>query len=185
MVATYINPTTLKLRDPQSTSSIYKVNSISASTPKTDTMTTPTYSHDETIAAITKYYTFLTTLPYIPSHALHHAPKSGWETLNTTALQARGRSSKVLALLRHLPYLEHEDAAGGWTIAEGYVAIQYQRGNLYSDATEDMRDLPGHVIPLAEMSDREGTCLLLDTQTGQLELQLAFWMRIRGVEVTD
>lgn len=126
-----------------------------------------TYSQDETVAAITDYYKFFTKLPYVDPSALHLAPSGGWPSINGTELRKRGKTAEAIELLRHLPYLQHESACDNWTIDAGCVCIQYHKGVCYKDITDDTKRLPDHVIPIAQMADRNGHYLLLDTHTGE------------------
>ncbi|CAD0107401.1 unnamed protein product, partial [Aureobasidium uvarum] len=131
-------------------------------------MTSLSYSRPETIAAITDFYTFYIKLPYLDPGALVFAPTSGWTTIDTTELKARGKTDEVIDLLRHLPYLSHPSTRGGWTIDQGCSHIQYHKGVCYNNTSSAIKHLPSHVIPIAEATDREGMYLILDTFTGNI-----------------
>ncbi|KAH0278420.1 hypothetical protein KCU91_g2485, partial [Aureobasidium melanogenum] len=132
-------------------------------------MISTTYSRDQTIAAITDFYKFYIRLPYLDPNALVLAPKDGgWPNIDTTELRNRGRSDEVIELLCHLPYIEHPDFRGGWTIDLGSECIQYHKGACYNDSPDLIKALPGHVIPIANPTDRNGCYMLLDTQTGKI-----------------
>ncbi|KAG9567447.1 hypothetical protein KCU71_g3796, partial [Aureobasidium melanogenum] len=132
-------------------------------------MTSTTYSRDETVAAITEFYKFYIRLPYIDPNALVLAPEDGgWPNIDATELRNRGKSDEVIELLRHLPYIEHPSFRGGWTIDSGSDCIQYHKGACYNDSPDLIKSLPGHVIPIADPTDRDGYYLLLDTQSGKI-----------------
>lgn len=132
-------------------------------------MTSPKHSRDETVAAITDFCKFYIRLPYLNPDALVLAPKdSGWPNIDATELKARGKTDDAIELLRHLPYIEHPSFRGGWTIDLGSECIQYHRGACYNDSPDLIKSLPGHVIPVANPTDRDGYYLLLDTQTGKI-----------------
>lgn len=129
---------------------------------------TSIYSRKGTIAAITDFYTFYIRLPYVNPTALVFPPASGWPNINATELQNRGKSNEVIELLRRLPYLEHPSIRGGWTIDSESECIPYHKGVCYNDTPDAVKNLPGHVIPIANMVDRNGSFLLLDTETGNI-----------------
>ncbi|KAG9529039.1 hypothetical protein KCU93_g3853, partial [Aureobasidium melanogenum] len=132
-------------------------------------MTSTTYSRDATVAAITDFYKFYIRLPYLDSNALVLAPEDGgWPNIDATELRNRGKSDEVIELLRHLSYIEHHDFRGGWTIDSGSDCIQYHKGACYNNNPDLIKSLPGHVIPIADPTDRNGCYLLLDTQTGKI-----------------
>lgn len=126
------------------------------------------YSRDETIAAITDFYAFYIKLPYVDHTALVFPPAGGWPKINATELHKRGKSNEAIELLCHLPYLEHSSIRGGWTIDSGSACIQYHNGVCYNDQPDAVKAFPGHVIPIADMVDRNGSYLLLDTETGKV-----------------
>ena len=127
-----------------------------------------TYCRHETIAAITDFYTFYMRLPYVDPRALVFPPASGWPEINATELHNRGKSNEVIELLQHLPYLENPSIHGGWTIDSESTCIQYHKGVCYNDSPDAIKNLPGYVIPIADMVDRNGSFLLLDTETGKI-----------------
>ncbi|KAG9657150.1 hypothetical protein KCU95_g2928, partial [Aureobasidium melanogenum] len=132
-------------------------------------MSSTTYSRDETVAAITDFYKFYIRLPYIDRNALVLAPEDGgWPDIDATELRNCGKSDEVIELLRHLPYIEHPSFRGGWTIDLGSDCIQYHKGACYNNSPDLIKSLPGHVIPIADPTDRDGCYLLLDTQSGKI-----------------
>lgn len=127
-----------------------------------------TYSRDEIITVVTDFYNFYIRLPYVDTSALVKAPEGGWPNINATELRNRGKTIEAIELLRHLPYLEHTSLRDGWTIDAGSKGIQYHKGACYNDSPESIKSLPRHVIPIADMTDRDGSYLLLDTETGNI-----------------
>ncbi|TIA41930.1 hypothetical protein D6C78_01454 [Aureobasidium pullulans] len=130
------------------------------------------YSRSDTIAAVTDCYQFYIKLPYVALDALVFALKpNGWPDINTAELRSRGEPDEVINLLRHLPYLEHPSIRGGWTIdssSSSSSSIQYHKGVCYNNNPDSIKSLPSHAFPIAELTDREGCHLLLDTQTGNI-----------------
>ena len=66
-----------------------------------------TYSRAETIAAVTDYYKFLTTM-YMDDSQVVYPPAGGWPSIVNTdpdILKLLGKSDEVLSLLAHLPYI--------------------------------------------------------------------------------
>ncbi|CAD0095162.1 unnamed protein product [Aureobasidium mustum] len=132
-------------------------------------MASASYSRNKTVAAITDFYKFCIRLPYLDPNALVLAPEDGgWPDISVTELRNRGRSDEVIELLRHLPYFEHPSLRGGWTIDSGSNCTQYHKGVCYNDSPDLIKSLPGHVVPIADPTDRNGCYLLLDTQTGKI-----------------
>ncbi|GAB7348911.1 hypothetical protein MBLNU459_g7601t1 [Dothideomycetes sp. NU459] len=124
------------------------------------------YSPEVTVAAITNFYRTFIKLPYVEPGALRFPPDGGWTEVDADELKRRGKTDAVIDLLRHLPYLENKVQYDRWTIHDGCVGIDYHKGLCYEDNVDPIRNLPAHVIPVAEMLDRNGNHLLLDTHTG-------------------
>ncbi len=87
-----------------------------------------TYSREATIAAVTDYYTFLTRM-YLNESDIAYPPPGGWPSIvnaNPAVVQSLGESDEVLALLAllaHLPYIQHPlvepaDPAPNHTVAD-------------------------------------------------------------------
>lgn len=127
-----------------------------------------TYSRDETVAVITDYYNKLTRLPYVEPDAVRSAPEGGWTSINIEELRKRGKNDEVIELLRHLPYLETSNMGDRWSIIDGSECMQYHKGD-YDDRweMEPIAALPGHIIQISTMTDRNCSCLLMDTHTGK------------------
>lgn len=125
------------------------------------------YSRDSTIAAITSFYRTFVKQPFVEPSALRLSPSTGWPGINTNELQKRGKSDEVIELLRHLPYLDGDEP---WMISDETVCIPYHRGVCYKDDIDAIRNLPGHVVPVAEVEGRDGSHLLLDTKAGMVHI---------------
>lgn len=68
-----------------------------------------TYSHTDTIAAVSDYYKFLTTI-YMDDSQVVYPPIGGWPTIINTdpdILRCLGKSDEVISLLAHLPYIRN------------------------------------------------------------------------------
>ncbi|KAM0798074.1 hypothetical protein BDR22DRAFT_964853 [Usnea florida] len=130
--------------------------------------TTHTYSRGQVIAAIHDFYSFLTKLPYIEPDALVLPPTDGWSGVNALELRKRGKTEEVIELLRRLPYLRGPAPGRKWMIGPDTIEIAYCDGELYDDFLESIQPVPAHCIWLTKMESRDGTSLLLDTQTGTI-----------------
>ena len=124
------------------------------------------YSREEIIAAMQDFYGLLNKLPYIEPNALIFPPAEGWSGVNTEELRGRGKTEEVIELLRHLPYLRDPAPRKRWMIGPDTIVIAYCDGELYNEVTESIQPVPGHCIWLTDGEPRDGTSLLLDTQTG-------------------
>lgn len=128
------------------------------------------YSREEVIAAIQDLYELLVALPYVEPSALVLPPKDGWSGVNAEELDRRGKTKEVVELLRHLPYLRRPTVGKRWMIGPDTVVIAYCDGELYDKLVESIQPVPGHCIWLTDCQSRDGTGLLLDTQTGAYTL---------------
>ena len=124
------------------------------------------YSRAEVVAAVQDFYELLIQLPYIDTNALSFAPMGGWSGVNAEVLRSRGKTEEVIELLRHLPYLRHPAPGRRWMIGPDTIEIAYCDGELYDGILESIQPVPGHCIWLTDVESRDGTSLLLDTQTG-------------------
>ena len=124
------------------------------------------YSRGEIIAAIQEFYELLIKLPYIAPNALVLPPKEGWSGVNAEELRRRGKTEEVIELLRHLPYLRAPMPGKRWMVGPDTIEITYCDGEVYDELTDSMQPVPGHCIWLTDVESRDGTGLLLDTQTG-------------------
>ncbi len=125
------------------------------------------YSRGEVVAAIRHFYELLIKLPYINPSALVLPSPEGWSGVNAAELQAREKTEEVIPLLRHLPYPRAPAPGKRWMIGPDTVEIAYCNGELYKKVTESIQLVPGHCIWLTDSESRDGTSLLLDTQTAK------------------
>lgn len=73
-----------------------------------------TYSRTDTMAAVSDYYKFLTTM-YMDDSQVVYPPTGGWPSIlnaDPDVLKLLGKSDEVLSLLAHLPYIR---SPGNWT----------------------------------------------------------------------
>ncbi|PGH12581.1 hypothetical protein AJ79_04202 [Helicocarpus griseus UAMH5409] len=63
------------------------------------------YSRDETIAAITSFYRFLTKV-HLPDSALKIPSEGGWPELTDEYLSFMGKTPTVTDLIRHMPFID-------------------------------------------------------------------------------
>ncbi|KFY75482.1 hypothetical protein V499_04524 [Pseudogymnoascus sp. VKM F-103] len=70
----------------------------------------PPYNRTTLTRLLTRHYTTLSQMGYIPPTSILHPPASGWSDsrLNTSALRLIGRNETVIELLKHIPYLDKE-----------------------------------------------------------------------------
>ena len=132
------------------------------------------YSRDQAAAALFSYYSFLTTLPYIPSSAVLTPPAEGWQDVNAPALRRLGKSEKVIDLLRHIPYIS-KDGWSRYKIANDTTPILYTNEHVRKTLEDERQaegtvrpygiELPADVISLTS-GGRYGIMLLIDTDEG-------------------
>ena len=132
------------------------------------------YSQPKTIAAISKFYAFLTTLPYIPSSALVYPPPTGWPSIDDDVFAPLGKTPEVLNLLRHLPYFE----GGEWRITHDTTVLPYHApevGDLLKNGGSmenaglkpfDSDEIAPHAVYLTGGGDIYATWLICDTVEG-------------------
>lgn len=141
------------------------------------------YSQEETIAAISAYYTFLTQM-YLEESQVVYPPPGGWPEIvdaDPAVLRSFGKSDEVIALLAHLPYIRcsWEDsaqislgsAAANWPdlitllskpLPPGDTMTRAEEVRLYTEGTF-YRISPPHVIGLIRNRDE---AMVLDTKHG-------------------
>jgi hypothetical protein len=86
------------------------------------------YSRDETIAAITDYYQFLTKM-YLKESRVIYPPPDGWPNIvncDPKVLETLGKSDEVIGLLAHLPYIVSNDVCGYANAAPDCVFADWQ-----------------------------------------------------------
>ena len=86
--------------------------------------------------------------------------------MDAEALLRRGKTEEVIELLRHLPYLRPPAPGKRWMVGPDTIEIAYCDGELYDKVLDSIQPVPGYCIWLTEIESRDGTGLLLDTQTG-------------------
>lgn len=117
------------------------------------------YSQDEAVQAVLKFYQQVLLHPYLPSSALILPPPTGWPTISEFNPP---KSTAVLSLLHHLPYLRSERASVQWET----LAVDYSSLNFVSSVAEDVYPLPDYCVYITHAVDREGISLILDTNEG-------------------
>ncbi|ETS85225.1 hypothetical protein PFICI_03250 [Pestalotiopsis fici W106-1] len=130
----------------------------------------PRDAHTTALAqAVRQFYQAATKPPYIDADAILEPPPDGWPGVNAEILRARGRSDHVIELLRHLPYLRQPSQAGRrWMLSPTTLAIDYSSGGVYGEDMEERQPTPPHCIWLTAHAGRDGTDLLLDTETNSI-----------------
>ena len=121
-------------------------------------------SHFEIADALTAFYKQVIRHPHLDDTALKTPPSSGWETIDSAALQELGKSEAVIELLRHLPYLEAAGRYDRLLVQYETVAIAYTQNP--STLMEQVNPLPRDCVYLTEGVDREGYSLILDIEKG-------------------
>ncbi|KAK8014331.1 hypothetical protein PG990_007627 [Apiospora arundinis] len=148
-----------------------------------------TFSRDAIVVALSKFYS---SLPHIDPSRVRHAPPGGWPSITAESLarifSLEGCSTRVVDLLRHLPYIDHEE---GWPwITPETMPLDYRRGPLPQDLASEppeqqlywrrQRSLvqlrqvgafdpfPPWVVQLTTSPHRDGDCWMLDTSDGTL-----------------
>lgn len=145
--------------------------------------TSHAYSETATIAAIQRYFEFLTQL-YLPAAAIKEPTPTGWPEITREAFAALNKDDTVVSLLAHLPYLSKEDydfqdfdeieVAGGCQFADWRLQVP---ANDDGNAEEIRREVglvkeghlwdkvPSHVFGLTT-GGRDKSIPLLDTRRG-------------------
>jgi len=127
-------------------------------------------SRDDVVEAVTSFYNFLTTFPYLPPSAIQTPPPEGWPESDREIFRKLGKSDVVVDLLSHLPYIDTRD----WHIGYDTQPIHYAGDELkrYMDWGFTMErallhpwyeKIPEHVIALT-YGEKYGSWLLLDTE---------------------
>lgn len=84
----------------------------------------PVYSRSECVAAIRDYYEFLAAMFMDPSFIIT-PPPGGWPFLNPPHLHSLRKTNAVLALMRHLPYLEVKPYSNLPQVLPGCCAVDW------------------------------------------------------------
>ena len=141
------------------------------------------YSRQEVIDEVTKFYAFLTTL-HVPQSALHVPPPGGWPNITAESHVLFKKNDEVMALMRHLPYIERNDHATAHPVYPLTACVDYdgkfvrQQINFANETHQDLdllsiepddedEQVPSEVLCLAsETSGADGCWFLLDTDLG-------------------
>ncbi|KAJ4376337.1 hypothetical protein N0V83_001620 [Neocucurbitaria cava] len=136
-----------------------------------------TYSRSACIDAIRGCYRFLATLD-LDDALVSEPPDSGWPSITPSVLKDLDKTNEVVALLRHLPYLDNQAEPkcapkckfANWE--SNCTAIE--RGHTSAEGLEittedpEIRDyVPSHVIGLTQ-GGRGTPTFLLDTTHGSI-----------------
>ena len=122
-------------------------------------------SNPDIIDALTAFYKQIVKHPYLEDAALKIPPSTGWETIDSAALQNLGKSDAVIELLKHLPYLETDGQYDRLLVQYETVAIAYTKK--LTTLMDEVNPLPGNCVYLTEGVDREGYSLILDAGKGK------------------
>jgi hypothetical protein len=129
-------------------------------------------SRDDIVAAVTSFYDFLTTFPYLPPSAIETPPPEGWPESDRAVLRKLGKTDFVVELLSHLPYI----CDRAWHVGYDTQPLHYIGDDLkrYMDWGFSMErallhpwneKIPENVIALT-YGENYGSWLLLDTEKG-------------------
>lgn len=135
------------------------------------------YSRDECISVVRDYYAFLTSM-YLDDSVVVEPPEGGWPEITQESLKDLNKTDEVIALLRHLPYIERPDYPEGNQVLPGCYFAHWPdiaRGaatrppgalRLCSEPLDvDPEDIPPHVIGLT-FGGRDHPDVLLDVEYG-------------------
>ena len=150
-----------------------------------------TYSREGTIAAITEYYKFLTSM-YVRDSRVIYPPPKGWPSIinaDPHLLQSFGKSDEVIALLAHLPYIqivqgdEDVEAAPYCVFADWQFLIEClgkPASNITSEGLHITTEgatfaelCPPHVVGLT-FGGRDNPVMVLDTKLGIIHWEDCF-----------
>lgn len=87
-----------------------------------------TYNREQIVAAVTDFYQFLTTLPYVEPDDILYPPPEGWPQITKDRLAFLNKTNEVIELLRHLPYLD--SSRGEWIVFPWTNSCDYLKGTL-------------------------------------------------------
>ncbi|KAL9113308.1 MAG: hypothetical protein Q9227_002643 [Pyrenula ochraceoflavens] len=136
------------------------------------------YSRDETVAAVTDFYEFLTRI-HIPPTAIKYPPPGGWPELTREDLTFLNKNDDVIDLIRHLPFIKRDDYYDPYEIYEQTTVVDFTGKLLRKEAAskphnsdlfeplEEISTVPSHVLTLATTSGtRDGHFVFIDTSRG-------------------
>jgi hypothetical protein len=133
-----------------------------------------TMSRDEIVESVSRFYTFLTTHPYLPFSAIKTPPPAGWPEEYREIFCKMGKAEEVVDLLSHLPYIDDDNWE--WfhdTKPINYISPLHSRriNNNYESKRyffEPLeQDVSAHAFSLTN-GKLYGVWLLLDIQAGML-----------------
>lgn len=113
--------------------------------------------------ALLDYFTVLVRMPHVEPDIVRVPPPEGWPGVDTSTLQARGKTEEAIDFIRHLPCLRTKSAL---TISS--QSVDFSNGETCAEWQEKLIPTPGYVIWFAEATTRDGRYLLLDTKHGAL-----------------
>lgn len=134
--------------------------------------------HDECISAVHSYYAFLSKF-YIDPTSIISPPPAGWPSITPSSMSALDKSSAVISVLQHLPYLLAdpsfrpeiaplckmadwnclaEDLRNGYAAADVLTLTQGYEGRFGGK-------IPRHCVGLT-VGGRDFECWMLDTEEG-------------------
>jgi hypothetical protein len=125
------------------------------------------YNREQIVAAVTEFYQFLTTLPFVEPDEILYPPPEGWPQITKDKFAFLNKTDEVIELLRHLPYLD--SSRGEWNIFPWTKSCDYLKGNVKAYIPfppEDDYEFPTWVINLTYSEGNYGKYLMLDTTDG-------------------
>lgn len=126
-----------------------------------------TYNREQIVAAVTDFYQFLTTLPYVEPDDILYPPPEGWPQITENKFAFLNKTDEVIELLRHLPYLD--STRGEWIVFPWTNCCDYLKEDVKAYIPyppEDDYEFPPWVINLTYSKGKYGKYLMLDTTDG-------------------
>jgi hypothetical protein len=138
------------------------------------------YSEAACVAAVSKYFKFLTTM-YVDDADVEWPPEGGWPMITETAFGSLDKSDRVISLLRHIPYFR-ESGAPEWERPQAAPWANFCNWRKYTKGSEEedpahkyglklvtesflSHRVNSHIIGLME-GGRDSAFILLDTEHG-------------------
>lgn len=146
------------------------------------------YSREACVAAVRDYYGFLTKM-YLNESDVIEPPEGGWPSITPDIRQDLGKTTEVMALLRHLPYIrqpsDDRDKAQGapwcyfadWQSDSRALTLGRTSGEelkITSEGAAFSDDIPPQVVGLTS-GGRDNPLFLLDTELG-----IVYWDECPG-----
>jgi hypothetical protein len=131
----------------------------------------------EVTTALRDFYRFLTKLPWFEPDDLLEPPEHGWPNINSDNFAEFHKSSRVIELLRHLPYVRMDGPSKEYKLAWSTYPCDYRRDYFQQfnlglgcweipDTTERDFQFPEWVIPVT-YGKVNGLFVMLDTMDGR------------------